>query len=71
MNYKHIKRFRKQLKWSLRKAAEESGVSFVYIRNLETGMKKNPSVQVLNKLAKAYGVPISDLINKPERKKAL
>ena len=65
MNYKHIKKFRKKLGWSLRKADEKSGVSFVYIRDLEQGMKCNPSVQVLNKLAQAYGVEITDLINKP------
>lgn len=64
VNYRHLKRYRRKKKWTLREAAEASGVSFVYIRELEEGFKTNPSVAVLDKLAKAYGITLNEAIHK-------
>jgi len=33
-----------------------------YIALLETGRKKNPSLAILQKIAKALGVPVTELL---------
>ena len=38
------------------------GVSDAYIAMIETGVRKNPSLAVLKRLAKALGVPVTDLL---------
>ncbi|WP_180287064.1 helix-turn-helix domain-containing protein [Paenibacillus sp. LK1] len=50
-----LKELRTQKKWSLRKAAEVSGVSHTYINNLEKGIAANVSPEQIKKLANAYG----------------
>jgi transcriptional regulator with XRE-family HTH domain len=37
-------------------------VGRTYIVKLESGEKKNPSLEVLQKLAKALGVPVAELL---------
>jgi transcriptional regulator with XRE-family HTH domain len=49
---------------SLREAAEKTGLSHTYIRNLELGKKTDPSHETLAKLANAYGVKYGDLLSK-------
>ncbi len=61
MSYTRIKYLRKQKNWSLRKLGLESGVSFVYIRELEAGKKKRPSLDVIERIANALGATIFDL----------
>lgn len=39
------------------------GVSPSYISALEKGTKKNPSLEVLDKIAKALNIPVTDLVN--------
>jgi transcriptional regulator with XRE-family HTH domain len=51
-------------KMSLREAAEESGISHTYIRDLELGNKIDPSQDTLTKLARAYGITWGDLSSK-------
>ena len=46
--------------WSTGKLCEESGVSRAYLWQLETGGKDNPSFEVLEKLARALGVNVSE-----------
>ena len=49
----------------LAKLASRSGppkVTRSYIALLETGRKKNPSVPILRKLARALGVPVAELL---------
>jgi len=49
----------------LAKLASRSGppkVTRSYIALLETGRKKNPSVPILRKLARALGVPVGELL---------
>jgi len=53
-------RERRQL--SQRALAEQAGVTQVYLHELETGKKANPSLQILEALAKALRVSISELI---------
>jgi transcriptional regulator with XRE-family HTH domain len=42
--------------------AEAARVGRTYIVKLESGEKKNPSLDVLKKLAKALGVPVTELL---------
>jgi len=45
---------------------EKAHVSQAYINELENGRKKNPSISILDKLAKALGVTTSELIDEDE-----
>jgi XRE family transcriptional regulator, master regulator for biofilm formation len=47
---------------SQRDLAERAQVTSGYIAHLETGLKKNPSLDVLKRLAKALGVPVTELL---------
>jgi transcriptional regulator with XRE-family HTH domain len=54
------KRKAKRMKRSdLARAAE---VTPAYITQLETGERKNPSLEVLRRIAKALGVPVTELL---------
>lgn len=53
-------RERRQAKgWSLRKLAQESGVSFGYIASMERGKNHSPSYEAITKIASALEVPVS------------
>jgi len=42
--------------------ADKVGVSQAYIAKLEGGDKKNPTLALLKKIAKALGVPVTELL---------
>ena len=42
--------------------AHKVGVSQTYIAKLESGDKKNPTLDLLKKIAKALGVPVTELL---------
>jgi putative transcriptional regulator len=42
--------------------AKRAKVTNVYLSQLENGKKKNPSLAVLRRLAKALGVPVTELL---------
>ena len=58
-----IRRMREQRepKMTLRDLAEAAKVTQGYIAQLEMGLKKNPSLAVLKRIAKALGVPVGEL----------
>jgi transcriptional regulator with XRE-family HTH domain len=45
-----------------RDLAKKTGVTPGYIAQLEMGARKNPSLEVLRRLAKALGVPVTELL---------
>jgi transcriptional regulator with XRE-family HTH domain len=45
-----------------RTLAKRAQVTPGYIAQLETGLKRNPSLPVLRRLAKALGVPVAALL---------
>jgi transcriptional regulator with XRE-family HTH domain len=45
-----------------RELADKAEVTPGYVAQLELGMKKNPSLDVLKRLAKALGVPVTELL---------
>ena len=48
--------------WSQVKLATAAKVTGAYIAQIETGKKKNPSLDVLKRLARALGVPVTELL---------
>lgn len=42
--------------------AKRADVTQGYISDLEAGAKKNPSVKILKRLARALGVPVGELL---------
>jgi transcriptional regulator with XRE-family HTH domain len=57
-----IKELRLKKKKSLQDVADEVGASKNHIWDLETGKSKNPSIDLLTKLAKCFGVSVAELI---------
>ena len=53
---------RKEQGWSLREAERRSGIPNAHISQLETGAIKSPELATLQPLAKAYGIPLADLV---------
>ena len=58
---KVIKRLRERKKWSQRELAERVGVSQTTIALIESG-DREPSLDVLRRLAQALGVTVSELL---------
>lgn len=57
-----IKRLLKERGMSQLQLADKSGVPQSYISELAAGKKKNPSLEALQKLARALGVTVSELL---------
>ena len=57
-----IKELRLKKKKSLQDVADEVGASKNHVWDLETGNSKNPSIDLLTKLAKCFGVSVAELI---------
>ena len=62
-----IRQLREEKKWSLNKLAEMAGVSKAYLSQLENNVSKQPSAEVLLKIASALRTTIADLLDKPVR----
>lgn len=59
---KVIERLRTEKQMSQRALAAKAKVTPGYVAQLELGMRKNPSLAVLQRLAKALGVPVTELL---------
>ena len=62
-----IRQLREEKGLSLNKLAETAGVSKAYLSQLENNVSKQPSAEVLFKIASALGTTIADLLDKPVR----
>lgn len=58
---RRLRRLRARHGWSRRAAAAHIGVGVPVVRRLENG-QANPSLAVLVSVARAFGVPLSDLL---------
>lgn len=56
----NIRRIRNNQKLSLNALAKKAGVSSGYLSELENNISKNPTMDKLNKIAEALGVPIDE-----------
>ena len=57
-----IRQLRESKGWSQLELARRSDVDQGYVSRLEAGTKKNPSVAILKKLARALGVAVGELL---------
>jgi transcriptional regulator with XRE-family HTH domain len=57
-----IQKLRESKDMTQRDLAREAHVTPGYIAQLEMGIRENPSLKVLKKLAKALGVPVTELL---------
>ena len=62
-----IKQLREGKGFSLGKLAETAEVSKAYLSQLENNVSKQPSAEILFKIASALGTTIADLLDKPVR----
>jgi len=58
----NIKRYRNKQGLSQEDFAKKSGVKYTTLTKIESNVIKKPSVIIMSKLAKAFGVSIEDLI---------
>jgi transcriptional regulator with XRE-family HTH domain len=61
-----IRRLRDARGWSQRAAATRIGVGAPVLRRLESG-EANPSLAILLSVARAFGVPLNDLLERKRR----
>ena len=64
MLYKNLIELRKKKKWSQQKLAEKSGLSYNTVTKIEQNLSNHPTIQTVEKLAKALEVSIEELIKK-------
>ena len=57
-----LKRLREAKGFSQLQLAKRAGVAQGYVSELEAGQKKNPGIETLRKIAKALGVPVTELL---------
>jgi len=60
----NIKKLREAKGITLSNFAEQSGISKSYLSNLERGLKKNPSIQILEKVADVLSTDINELLDR-------
>ena len=59
---KVLKEHRAAMELTQMALAKRAKVTQTYIAKLESGDKKNPSLAILQRLAKALGVPLTELL---------
>jgi transcriptional regulator with XRE-family HTH domain len=57
-----LKRTRERRGLSQVELCKRARVSQAYLSRLEAGEKRNPGIQILQRLAKALGVPVTELL---------
>lgn len=62
-----IRQLREENGFSLNGLAEEASISKAYLSQLENDVSKQPSAEILLKIASALGVTIADLLDQPVR----
>lgn len=60
----NLRKHRERKGWSQERLAEESGLHRTYISGVERGTR-NPTVEIVGRLAKALGIKVSDLFKEP------
>lgn len=64
----NLRKHRERSCKSLQQVADDVGASKAHIWELETGRAKNPSIELLTKLAKTFDVSVSDLIDENQER---
>ncbi|WP_239337603.1 helix-turn-helix domain-containing protein [Ruegeria sp. Ofav3-42] len=58
----NMRRLRRSKDWSQEELAHQSGIHRTYISDLERGAR-NPTIEVVDKIAVALGVPCGELLD--------
>lgn len=58
-----IKQLRLQRGYSINELSEKAGISKSYLSYIERGIRKNPSLHILSKLANSLGTTLEDLLD--------
>ena len=59
---KRLRELREERSWTQEKAAETCGVGYKLYQLYELGIKQNPGLLTLEKIARGYGMDISELL---------
>lgn len=59
---KNIKKLRKQHKLSQEQLAQKAGITYSTLIKLESGANKNPTIETVQKLTKAFGIGLDKLL---------
>ena len=59
-----LKRLRKEAGLTQRELAERVNVTLGYISHLEKGIRKNPSLDLVERIAAVLDVPIAELLDR-------
>lgn len=62
-----IRQLREEKKLSLNGLADKAGISKAYLSQLENDVSKQPSAEVLRKIASVFSMTIADLLDQPVR----
>lgn len=63
----NIKNLREHKNYKLSQLAKECGISAGYLSDIEKNIKKNPTLDVLNKISEVLGVPLNELLSTEEK----
>lgn len=61
MNKNKIKKYRKEQGLNLEQMSKKVGISTGYLCHLEKGTRKNPSIEVMEKISKVLGKTITEI----------
>lgn len=59
---KRLRALRKERGWTQEVAAEKSGVGYKLFQLYELGIKQNPGLLTLEKIARGFGLDVSELL---------
>ncbi len=62
-----LRRLRNRASLTLEAVQRETGVPANYLSGLETGTHRNPTINVLKRLANLYGLPVFEIVKAAER----
>jgi transcriptional regulator with XRE-family HTH domain len=57
-----VRELRERAKLTQAELAKRAGITEAYVSMIEGGVRKNPSLPTLKKLAKALSVPVTELL---------
>ena len=58
-----IRTLRKERRWTQERAAEACGIDYKLYQFYELGIKNNPGLKTLEKIANGFDVPLHELLN--------
>jgi XRE family transcriptional regulator, master regulator for biofilm formation len=58
-----VKRYRQEKRMSMTELAEKAGVAKSYLSSIERNLQQNPSIQFLEKVSAALGIPLDALLH--------